>query len=75
MYKYFFTNDKLNVEYFIAKKIFSTKEKNNSYTKPIFRIAILAIALSIAVMLISVMILTGFKNDISSKMIGFGSQR
>ena len=63
----------MNTEYFIAKKLFSTKEKNISYTKPIFRIAILAISLSVAIMLISVMILSGFKNDISSKIIGFGS--
>jgi lipoprotein-releasing system permease protein len=63
----------MNVEYFIAKKLFTAKEKNNSYTRPIFRIAILAIALSVAVMLIAIMIVTGFKNDISSKIIGFGS--
>ena len=63
----------MNVEYFIAKKLFSAKEENNSYTKPIFRIAILAVSLSVAIMLISIMILTGFKNDISSKVIGFGS--
>ena len=64
---------KMNVEYFIAKKLFTAKKKNNSYTKPILRIAILAIALSVAVMLISVMVVTGFKNDISSKIVGFGS--
>ncbi len=63
----------MNVEYFIAKKLFTAKEKNNSYTRPILRIAILAIALSVAVMLIAMMVLTGFKNDISSKIIGFGS--
>jgi lipoprotein-releasing system permease protein len=37
------------------------------------RIAILAIALSVAVMLISIMVVTGFKNDIYDKIIGFGS--
>lgn len=63
----------MNIEYFIAKKLFSAKEKNNSYIKPIFRIAILAISLSVAIMLISVMILSGFKQEISSKVIGFGS--
>ena len=63
----------MNVEYFIAKRLFVAKEENNSYTRPILRIAILAIALSVAVMLISVMIVTGFKNDISNKIIGFGS--
>ena len=63
----------MNVEYFISKKLFNTKEKNNSYTAPIFRIAILSIALSVSVMLISVMVVTGFKNEIASKIIGFGS--
>ena len=38
----------MNVEYFIAKRLFTAKEKNNRYTKPILRIAILAIALSVA---------------------------
>ena len=63
----------MNVEYFIAKRLFTAKEENKSYTKPILRIAILAIALSVAVMLLSVMVVTGFKNDISDKIIGFGS--
>ena len=63
----------MNIEYFISKRLFSAKEKNNSYTKPILRIAIFAIALSLAVMLIATMVVTGFKNDISSKIIGFGS--
>jgi lipoprotein-releasing system permease protein len=73
VHKDFVAKDKLNVEYFIAKKLFTAKENNNSYTKPILRLAILAIALSVAVMLIALMVVTGFKNDISSKVIGFGS--
>ena len=55
----------MNVEYFISKKIYSTKEKNNSYTKPILRIAIFAIALSVAIMLISIMVIGGFKKNIT----------
>ena len=62
----------MNVEYFIAKRLFSAKENNNRYTKPILYIAILAIGLSVAVMLLSIMIVTGFKKDISDKIIGFG---
>lgn len=68
-----FNRHKTNVEYFIAKRLFTAKENNNSYTKPILRIAILAISLSIAVMLLSVIVVTGFKKDISDKIIGFGS--
>ena len=62
----------MNIEYFIAKRLFTAKEKNNRYTKPIFRIAILAISLSVAIMLLSLIILSGFKSDISEKIIGFG---
>ena len=63
----------MNIEYFIAQRLFTAKERNKTYTKPIFRIAILAITLSVAVMLIAIMVVTGFKDDISSKIIGFGS--
>jgi len=63
----------MNVEYFIAKRLFTAKEKNNTHTQPILRIAILAIALSVAVMLLSITVLTGFKNEITRKIIGFGS--
>ncbi len=63
----------MNIEYFIAKRLFSAKEKNNRYTKPIFRIAILAISLSVAIMLLSLLILSGFKSNISEKIVGFGS--
>ena len=69
----FYFRHQMNVEYFIAKRLFTAKEKNNRYTKPILRIAILAIALSVAVMLLSITVLTGFKNEISNKIIGFGS--
>ena len=63
----------MNIEYFISKRLFTAKEKNNRYTKPILRIAIFSIALSLAVMLLSVIVVTGFKKDISNKIIGFGS--
>ena len=61
----------MSFEYFIANKIFSTKKKNNSYTRPILLIAIFSIALSISIMLLSVMILNGFKIDITNKISGF----
>ncbi len=63
----------MNVEYFIANRLFTAKEENNRYTKPILGIAILAIGFSVAIMLLSIMIVTGFKKDISDKIIGFNS--
>ena len=63
----------MNSSIFIAKRLFTAKENNNNYTRPIIRIAILAIAISVAVMILSVFILSGFKDNISNKVIGFGS--
>ena len=63
----------MNVEYFIAKRLIGAKEGNNRLSRPIIRIAILAIALSVALMLISIAVVKGFKKDISDKVIGFGA--
>ena len=63
----------MNVEYFILKRLICAKEGNNRLSRPIIRIAILAIALSVAVMLISIGVVKGFKKDIADKVIGFGS--
>tara|TARA_B100000965_G_scaffold54040_1_gene40577 strand:- start:427 stop:1650 length:1224 start_codon:yes stop_codon:yes gene_type:complete len=62
----------MNSSLFIAKRLYNTKENNNNYTRPIIRIAILAIALSVAIMILSVFILSGFKTEISNKVFGFG---
>ena len=42
-------------------------------SQPIVSIAIIGIALGLAVMILSVAIVTGFKGEISKKVIGFGS--
>ncbi len=62
----------LNIELFIAKRIFSVKELG-SLSKPAVRVAIASIVLSIAVMIVSVAIVTGFQKEIRDKVIGFGS--
>ena len=62
----------MNTPLFIAKRLYNAKENNNNYTRPIIRIAILAITLSVMIMLLSVFILSGFKSEISKKVFGFG---
>jgi len=63
----------LNFEYFIAKRIISEKETGKKISRPIITIAIIGIVLGLAVMILSVAIVTGFKTEIRNKMIGFGS--
>lgn len=63
----------MNLEYFIARRISDRGEKKRRFTGTINGIAIIGIGLSIAVMLIAVAIVTGFKQEIRNKVIGFGS--
>lgn len=61
----------MNLEYFIAKRIHFRQDRKN-VSRPAVRIAILGIAIGLAVMLIAVSIVLGFKQEIRNKTIGFG---
>lgn len=63
----------MNTELFIAKRIFSDKGAKKGISQSIVTIAVIGIALGLAVMILSVAIVTGFKSEISNKVIGFGS--
>ncbi len=63
----------MNTEFFIATRMIFDKESRKAISKPIIRISIIGIALSLAVMIISVATVTGFKNEIRRKIIGFGA--
>lgn len=62
----------MNLEYFISKKIIKG-DKSNRFSQPIIRIAVIAIALGIIVMTVSLSIVGGFQEEIRNKIIGFGS--
>jgi lipoprotein-releasing system permease protein len=59
----------MNLEYFIAQKVASSGRK--SFSRLIIRIAIAAVAISIAVMIVATSLIAGFKNQISEKIFGF----
>ncbi len=61
----------LNFEFFIASRI--SYKSNRSFSRAIIRIALLAVALSIAVMVISDSIVIGFQNEIKEKICAFAS--
>ena len=61
----------MDFEYFIAKKI--SAGKTDRLSKPVIRISYISIALGLALMIISVAIVVGFKKSISDKMIGFAA--
>ena len=63
----------MNFEWFTAKRLLFGSGKQQNFSGPIVKIAILAVALGMAVMLIAIMIVTGFKSEITNKVLGFGN--
>jgi len=63
----------VNFELFIVKKIIRSHPGKKSGANTLVNVSVIAIALSMAVMILSVAILTGFKKEIKDKLTGFGS--
>ncbi|MCE5345483.1 MAG: ABC transporter permease [Bacteroidales bacterium] len=63
----------MNLPYFIAHRLIRGRREETSFSRPINVIAIIGIAMGLAVMILSVAILTGFKKQIREKVVGFGS--
>lgn len=67
------SESRLNTELFIARRIIGPNGKRRSFSNSIVSIATFGIALGLAAMIVSVSIVTGFKKEISNKVVGFGS--
>jgi len=63
----------MNLPYFIAHRLIKGRREGTSFSRPINVIAIVGIAMGLAVMILAVAILTGFKQQIREKVVGFGS--
>jgi lipoprotein-releasing system permease protein len=63
----------MNLPYFIAQRLIKGRATGTSFSRPINVIAVIGISLGLAVMILAVAILTGFKQQIREKVIGFGS--
>ena len=63
----------MNFPLFIARKIYNDKGDKHQVSRPAIRIATIGVAIGLAVMIISVSVVLGFKHTIRDKVIGFGS--
>ena len=63
----------MNTELFIVRRMIGSRKGGRNLSRSIVGIAIFGIALGLAVMIVSVAIVTGFKNEISDKVTGFGA--
>lgn len=63
----------MNVDLYIAKRIFSARENRNSLSHRIVNIALFGLVLGLIVLILTIAIVTGYKTEVSRKVIGFGS--
>jgi lipoprotein-releasing system permease protein len=59
--------------YFIAERLVKGRRQGTSFSRPINVISIVGISTGLAVMILAVSVLTGFKQQIRDKIVGFGS--
>lgn len=62
----------MNLPLFIARRIYTDNDARKKVSRPAIRIATTGVAVGLAVMIVSVCIVFGFKHTIRDKVIGFG---
>jgi len=63
----------VNLPFFLARRIYTNNSDKTRVDRPAIRIAIAGVAIGLAVMLVSVSVVFGFKHTIRDKVVGFGS--
>lgn len=63
----------MNFALYTARKIYNDKGDRRKVSRPAIRIATAGVAIGLAVMIVSVSVVLGFKHTIRDKVIGFGS--
>ena len=63
----------MNLPLFIARRIYSDQGDRHKVSRPAVRIATLGVAIGLAVMIVTVSVVLGFKHTIRDKVVGFGS--
>ena len=63
----------MNLPLFIAQRIYRDNGDKRKVSRPVISIAIIGVAIGLAVMIVTVSVVLGFKHTIRDKVIGFGS--
>lgn len=63
----------MSYTFFIAKRLYAHKNEGNRVSRPAIHIATAGVAIGLAVMIVSVCVVLGFKHEISAKVKGFGA--
>ena len=62
----------MNFPLFIARKIYHNQDDKRMVSRPAIRIATIGVAIGLAVMIVTVSVVLGFKHTIRDKVVGFG---
>ena len=63
----------MNLPLFISRRIYSDQGDRHKVSRPAIRIATIGVGIGLAVMIITVSVVMGFKHTIRDKVVGFGS--
>ena len=63
----------MNLPLFIARRIYSDQGDRRKVSRPAVQIATVGVAIGLAVMIVTVSVVLGFKHTIRDKVVGFGS--
>ena len=63
----------MNWKLFVAHRIYRSNEGGREVSKPAVRIAMWGIAVGLAVMIVAVAVVIGFKHEVRDKVVGIGS--
>ena len=66
-------NEKLKLPLFLARRIYGQTDDRRKVSRPAIRIATAGVAIGLAVMIVTVAVVLGFKHTIRDKVVGFGS--
>ncbi len=62
----------MNTEFFIAERLYNTRKNAKKISRPAITIAQWGVSVGLIVMMLSLAIVVGFKNEVRNKIIGFG---
>lgn len=63
----------MNFPFFVARRIYRDNDSSKRVSRPAVLIAMTGIAIGLAVMVIAVFIIAGFKGEVRNKIVGFGA--
>lgn len=62
----------MNLPLFIARRIYGSQDNRKKVSRPAITIATIGVAIGLAVMIVTVSVVLGFKHSIRDKVVGFG---